>query len=149
MASKIANPKSRMGALPPRYAFVLNPYADARFTKCPRCEAKTRVRKLSLVIHVDQFGLVLLGKTCRLCLACETLVAHQADLDKLIGAVAGGTVGPAYVVIGTMDRTVWRRGLDGRVTLDEVTRGMADFKTSLRVEYTPAGGHRKPEGPSS
>src|SRR5438093_9778286 len=55
-----------MGALPPRYAFILNPHADTKFTKCPRCEAKTNLRKLSLVIHVEGFGLVLLGKTCRL-----------------------------------------------------------------------------------
>jgi uncharacterized C2H2 Zn-finger protein len=149
MALKLANSKSRMGALPPRYAFVLNTYADAGFTKCPRCEAKTRVRKLSLVIHVDQCGLLLLGKTCRLCLACETLVAHQADLDKLIGAVVRGAVCPKYVVLGTMDRRVWRRGLDSRVALDDVKRGMADFKTYLRVDYTPAHWHRKSEGPSA
>jgi hypothetical protein len=149
MASKVADRKGRMGALPPRYAFILNPFADARFTKCPRCDAKTRIRKLPLVIHIDKVGLVLLGKTCRLCLACETLVTHQADLDKLIDAVVGATVCPEYLVLGTMDRRVWRRGLNGRVALDEVKRAMADFKTYLHVDYTPAGWRRKSEGLSS
>ena len=131
-----------MGTLPSRYAFVLNPYADAGFTKCPRCEAKTRVRKLSLVIHVEAFGLVLLGKTCRLCLACETLIAHQADLDKLIGiAVGGGS--PKYVVLGTVDPRLWRRGMAGAVSFDEVAQHMADFKTCLRVDFTPRGLHAK------
>ena len=134
-----------MGALPPRYAFVLNPHADAGFTKCPRCEAKTRVRKLSLVIHVEDFGVVLLGKTCRLCLGCETLVAHQADLDELIGVAVGGSASPKYVVLGTVDRRVWRRGLEGRVSLDEAVQHMADFKTYLRVDFTPAGWYRKSE----
>jgi hypothetical protein len=134
-----------MGALPPRYAFVLNPYTDAGFTKCPRCEAKMRVRKLSLVIHVEDFGLVLLGKTCRLCLGCETLIAHQADLDKLIGVAVGSSDSPKYVVLGTVERHVWRRGLEGRVSLDEVGQHMADFKGYLRVDFTPAGWYPKSE----
>jgi hypothetical protein len=44
----------RMGSLPARYAFVLNPFTRERFTKCPRCEAPTRVRKLPLVIHIGR-----------------------------------------------------------------------------------------------
>ena len=92
----------RIGALPPRYAFVLNPHADTKFTKCPRCETKTNLRKLSLVIHVNGFGLVLLGKTCRLCLRCETLIADKAELDKLLSTVV--TVSkPEYFVLGTAD----------------------------------------------
>jgi hypothetical protein len=145
MSSKRSKRKQRMGALPPRYAFVLNPHAEAGFTKCPRCEAKTHVRKLSLVIHVEDFGLVLLGKTCRLCLGCETLVAHQADLDKLIGIAVAGSDSPKYVVLGTVDRRVWRRGLEGRVALQEVVQQMADFKTYLRVDLTPAGWYPKSE----
>ena len=43
----------RMGALLPRYSLLLNRHGDARFTKCPRCEARTRVRKLALVVHVE------------------------------------------------------------------------------------------------
>jgi len=30
----------RMGALPPRYSFVLNPNVRDRFTKCPSCEPR-------------------------------------------------------------------------------------------------------------
>jgi hypothetical protein len=104
-----------------------------------------RVRKLSLVIHVEDFGLVLLGKTCRLCLGCETLIAHQADLDKLIGVAVGSSDSPKYVVLGTVERHVWRRGLEGRVSLDEVGQHMADFKGYLRVDFTPAGWYPKSE----
>jgi len=32
-----------------RYRFFLNPYPDMAFTKCPKCETKTRQRKLPLV----------------------------------------------------------------------------------------------------
>ena len=71
--------KDRIGALPPRYAFVLNPHADTKFTKCPRCETKTNLRKLSLVIHVDGFGLVTKDPGWR--------VAKAEDLAALASAV--------------------------------------------------------------
>lgn len=70
----------RMGALPPRYSFFLNPHANERFTRCPRCKATTRVRKIPLVIHVDSMGLVLLRKTCRLCVVCEMLEEVKHDM---------------------------------------------------------------------
>ena len=107
---------NRLGALAPRYAFILNPYVDSRFTRCARCETKTNLRKLSLVIHVNGFGLVLLGKTCRLCLRCDTLVAHKAELDDLLRTVVN-VPEPDYVVLGTIDRHVYRRGLSGDASL--------------------------------
>jgi hypothetical protein len=36
-----------------------------------------RVRKIPLVIHVDSMGLVLLRRTCRLCIGCEMLIAPR------------------------------------------------------------------------
>jgi len=130
--------KDRLGALPPRYAFILNPHADTRFTKCPRCEARTNLRKFSLVVHLEGFGLVILGKTCRLCLRCETLVAQKAELDKLLNTLVTVSV-PDYVVLGTADRPTYRRGLAGGASLDDVTAHMSDFKSYWSVKITPAG----------
>ena len=132
----------RIGALPPRYAFVLNPHGDAKFTKCPQCETRTSLRKLSLVIHVDGFGLVLLGKTCRLCLKCETLIAHKAELDKLLSS-AVAMLQPDYFVLGTADRRTYRRGLAGAASLDDVKAHTSDFKSYWNVEVTPAGWYPK------
>ena len=42
----------RFGQLEPQYNLALNPYPDARLSKCPNCEQKTRQRKLPLLIHV-------------------------------------------------------------------------------------------------
>jgi hypothetical protein len=134
--------RDRIGALPPRYAFVLNPYGDTRFTKCPRCETRPNLRKLSLVIHVDGFGLVLLGKTCRLCLKCETVIAHKAELDKLLSALV--TVSKLdYFVLGTADRRVYRQGLAGAASLDDVKAHTSDFKSYWNVEITPRGWYPK------
>ena len=141
---------SRMGLLSPRYAFVLNPYVRERFARCPTCETLTRVRKLPLVIHVtrpDGARLILLNKSCRLCLRCETLVVHRDELHNAI-IKAGLCIGqPDYVVLGTLDRHTWRRGLQGDVQLADVRRSMADFKKYLRVEVTPA--HWVTENPNA
>ena len=136
--------KERIGALPPRYAFVLNPHADTKFTKCPRCETITNLRKLSLVIHVEGFGLVILGKTCRLCLRCETLIAHKAELDKLISTVATVST-PNYFVLGTTDRQTYRQGLAGAASLGDLKAHMSDFKSYWNVEITAAGWYPKDE----
>jgi hypothetical protein len=137
----------RMGTLPPRYSFVLNPHVRERFTKCPRCDASTRIRKLALVVHLEHPGgprLVLLNKTCRLCVICDTLIVDRVELESVIIA-AGLSVTvkpPDYVVLGTIDRRTWRRGLGGKAALPDVREHMADFKKYLTVDVVPA--HREP-----
>ena len=133
----------RLGALPPRYSFVLNPHVRERFTKCPGCDASTRIRKLPLVVHVAPPGgsrLVLLNKTCRLCVVCETLIVDRAELENIIIAAGlSATVKPPdYVVLGTIDRCTWRRGLDNDTSLLDIREHMADFKKYLRVDVVPA-----------
>jgi hypothetical protein len=132
-----------MGALPPRYSFVLNSHVRERFTNCPSCEASTRVRKLPLVVHVehaDGLKLVLLNKTCRLCVSCETLIVDRLELERVIIAagLAGTVKPPDYVVLGTIDRRTWRRGLGGEAALPDIREHMADFKKYLKVDIVPA-----------
>jgi hypothetical protein len=140
--SKIS--QARMGLLPPRYSFLLNPHQNEAFTRCPRCKAKTRIRKLVLVIHVDSVGLILLRKTCRLCIVCEMLIAHEAELDRLIsGFDTHGIERREYIVLGTLDPKTWSRGVSGSVTVDEVAGTMADFEAYMRVDITPRHWSRK------
>lgn len=133
--------KARMGAVPPRYSFALNPHADYRATSCPTCKAKTRVRKIPLVIHVEEVGLVILRKTCRLCLPCQMVIAHQAEIESEIRVSAGpaATAMPDYLVLGTVDPRVWRQGMSSEMNIDDLVRHMADFKAHLDIEYTPGG----------
>ena len=130
-----------MGALPPRYSFVLNPHVDYRATSCPNCKTKTRVRKIPLVIHVDGVGLLILRKTCRLCVNCEMVIAHQAEIESAIKASAGQAAATTldYLVLGTVGPRVWRQGLSGNVKIDELVRNMADFKAHLEIKYIPGG----------
>ena len=91
-----------------------------------------------MVIHVEGIGMVLLGKTCRLCLRCDTLVVHKAELDDLLRTVIN-VPQPEYVVLGTIDKHVYRRGLSGGASLEDVKEHMADFKSYWKVDVTSAG----------
>ncbi len=135
-----------MGVLSPRYSFFLNPHANEAFTRCPRCKAKTRVRKMALVVHVDSVALVLLRKTCRLCVVCEMLIAHEGEMDRLIDSLRNHRVGGRkYLVLGTLESRTWRQGFSGSVTIDEVVGAMADFKAYMRVDITPRHWSRRNE----
>jgi hypothetical protein len=135
--------RPRMGALPPRYSFVLNPHVRERFTKCPSCDGSTRIRRLPLVVHVEHSAgprLVLLNKTCRLCVICETLIVDRAELESvIIAAGLSSTVKrPNYVVLGTIDRRTWRQALGGDAELPDIREHMADFVNYLKVDVVPA-----------
>ena len=110
--------KPRLGKQEPRFKFFLNPYTDARFTSCPQCGNKTRQRKLPLVIHIHDGGMMALNKTCKYCPVCDLLIAHQDEIEGFLTAYFEQNnpevVGNDYLVLGTEDRDVWRRGVEGR-----------------------------------
>ena len=73
--------KHTIGKLPPRYTFILNPYQDTRLSKCTICRKPTHMRKVALLIHIEEWGLLALGKTCRYCSHCELIIAHRDELE--------------------------------------------------------------------
>jgi hypothetical protein len=87
--------KKSIGKLPPRYSFILNPYADVRLSKCPRCQKLTYLRKFALFIHIDAWGPMALGKTCRYCSRCELIMAHQDELEAQL-AHSFSQIAPEY-----------------------------------------------------
>jgi hypothetical protein len=146
--------RRRLGVLPPRRAFVLHGDLRDRFTRCPRCSARTRLRKLALVTHIEHPAgprLVMLGKTCRLCVACEVLIAHEQEVTPLLVAPGVATSGaaPNYLVLGTVVARVWRSGIARGVSLEALRASMADFKQYLRVDVTPGGWYREGSVPGS
>jgi hypothetical protein len=98
-----------------------------------------------LVIHVDSFGLVLLRKTCRLCVGCEMLIAHELELNAEVQHVAARSgVDAEYLVLGTLRSGTWRAGLRERISIEQVKHDMADFVAYMKVTITPQ--HRAPAG---
>jgi Zn-finger nucleic acid-binding protein len=130
----------RLGKLPPRYNFVLNPYSDARFTRCPKCGQKTRVRKLPLFIHADPLNPVALNKTCRYCPRCDLLIAHRDELEAVLLRMFPDRDPEAfrdeYLVMGTVERRAYRQGLKSSRSIPEMLEHIHDFKEVWKVAYT-------------
>ena len=142
----------RSGKLPPRYSFLLNPHSDVRLTKCPKCRKLTYPRKFALFIHIEQWGLMALGKTCRYCSHCELIMAHQDELEaELANAflrIAPEVIGNAYTVLGTMDKKVWQQQVGGKgLPPEETLRHIAEFRKEYVLEYEPGGRYPAKEGP--
>src|SRR5918912_2225139 len=57
------------------------------------------------------------GKTCKYCSRCEWLMVHQdeleAELANSFSRIAPEVMGKEYIVLGTVDRKVWKSGLQG------------------------------------
>ena len=134
----------RIGKLPPRYSFILNPYSDVRLSKCPQCQRPTHLRKFALFIHIDAWGPMALGKTCRYCSRCELIIVHQDELEAQLAhsfsQIAPEVIGNEYLVLGTIDKKVWQEGLAGSGgQLGEMLKHMADFKRVLKLAVEPGG----------
>jgi len=136
--------KTRVGKLQPRYSLMLNPYSDVRLSKCPKCQKPTYLRKFALFIHIDGWGPLALGKTCRYCSRCELIMVHQDELEAQLAHsfshIAPEVIGNEYLVIGTIDKKVWQAGLrDGDRQLAQMLQHMADVKDVYVLEYEPGG----------
>ena len=59
--------------------FFLNRYASEAFTKCPKCDQKTKLRKIPLVIHIEPQELFTLNKVCRYCPYCDLVIAQKSQ----------------------------------------------------------------------
>jgi len=135
--------EDRFGKQPPRHHFFLNPYTDARFTRCPKCDAKTKQRKLPLFIFVPPTMPIALNKTCRYCPACDLLIAHKDQLDALLAAMftqqhQPDMIGNDYLVVGTVGRADWKEGNPVK-QMDELRAIVHDFKKVVDFELQPYG----------
>jgi hypothetical protein len=148
------NKQRRSGGLPrfgkraPRYNFILNPYVDARFTSCPKCNRKMGQRKVPLVIHVEPLNPIVLNKTCRYCTPCDLLIAHQDEIQALLAQLFPNRpmITPKdYLPLGTLDRADWKKSLKEPISIADLPEYMHDFKNVLEIKYT--GGWVRRETP--
>lgn len=136
--------RKKIGKRPRCYAFMLNPSTETRLSKCPRCNQPTHLRKFALLIHIDQWGPLALGKTCRYCSRCELIMVHQDELEAQLAhsfsQTAPEVIGNEYMVLGTIDKKVWQQGLGGAgPPLGEMLQHVANFKRYYDLEVQPAG----------
>jgi hypothetical protein len=135
--SQPPRPPKRLGKQSPRYRFLLNPFRDRRFAVCPDCEGRTLLRKVPLVIHVDPINPVAINKSCRYCPACDLLIAHQDEVEQQLAALfakrAPELTGNDYLVLGTLDRDVWKRGVAEPLEIHEMLDYLHDFVEVLEL----------------
>jgi len=134
----------RRGKQPDRYSFLLNPYLDARLSKCPKCRRPTHTRKFALLIHAEGWGPLALGKTCRYCTHCELIIAHQNELDAevelTLAKLAPEAIGRGYKVLGIVDRKLWQKGLRGEEQpIAEILDHITQFKEYLVITVDRGG----------
>ncbi|OFW09751.1 MAG: hypothetical protein A3G20_09360 [Acidobacteria bacterium RIFCSPLOWO2_12_FULL_59_11] len=144
--------RGRIGEQSPHYSYMLNPHSDVRLSKCPRCGKLTHLRKFALLIHIEAWGVLALGKTCRYCSRCELIMVHQdeleAELEQSFSRIAPEVIGKAYMVLGTMEKKVWQEGLIGRGQPPaEMLKHVAEFKKVYDLEYEPGGWYPADHGP--
>ena len=128
----------QLGNLPPLYNFFLNPYSDARFTRCPQCESKTGQKKVPLAIHVDPHYPIILNYTCRYCAKCDLLIAHQDEIENYLYQMftkrAPDAVGHDYLVMGTTERAYWKNGVNHPHGPTDLLDNLHGFKQYLNFE---------------
>jgi len=144
--------KTRIGKLAPRYSLMLNPHTEVRLSKCPKCRKATYLRKFGLFIHIDEWGPMVLGKTCRYCSRCAMVMVQRAELEAELAhglsQIAPQVTAKHYLVLGTMEKKIWREGLDGEAKpLAEMLEHVADFKRRFELQYDPGGWYPAPQGP--
>lgn len=136
-----------------RHYFFLNPYEDAAFTKCPKCESKTKIRKFPLVIHIDPEQILILNKKCRYCVNCDLIIVKKSKLESLMAASFEESkpeiVGNNYFVMGVAERTDWLEGKKGKLPQGETIERMFVFKNALNFEPVHYGWYHEGESKDS
>ena len=133
--------------------FFLNPYEDAAFTKCPKCDDKTKIRKFPLVIHIDPQQLLLLNKKCRYCVKCDLIIAKKTELESLMTACFEESkpeiIGNNYFVMGVAERKDWIEGKKGKMPQGETIERISVFRDVLDFEPIRAGWYLEDENKST
>lgn len=132
----------------PRYKFYLNPYDEYKWTKCPKCDNKTKVRKHCLMIHYEEKAvsfhqLISLNKSCKFCPYCELIIAQKSEIENYLSQIVpnfGLRFNPDnYFVFGTMERKDWKKGQQEPSQPDKALDAVAQFKDVWDFEVQPAG----------
>ena len=129
-----------------KHYFFLNHYKDSSFTKCPRCNKKTKLRKFPLVIHIEPNQFLVLNKICKYCTECDLIITKQLEIETLMAGrfekVVPSVVGNKYVVFGTLDKNQWLKYSKTPTDPREVVNQAYIFKDVLKFELAPRGWYK-------
>ncbi|MBU0757635.1 MAG: hypothetical protein KKF44_06200 [Nanoarchaeota archaeon] len=105
--------KAKIGDIPEKYDFFLNPYPNRVFYKCPKCDSKTKKKKLPLSIEIEIKKMFFnLNKTCRFCENCELLIVKKAEIEDILYVAFGIRITDKdYIIVGTFDEDYYVEGV--------------------------------------
>jgi hypothetical protein len=133
-----------------KHFFFLNPYEDCAFTRCPKCENKTKERNFALVIKIDPQPPFLLNKICRYCPHCDLIIAEKNELESLISTASKKSkpdiVKNNYLVFGALQKADWRQISNSESNADELIHHTYVFKDVWNFEPVPAEWYPPDEG---
>ena len=66
-----------------RYYFSLNPYENMAFTRCPKCDKKTKIRKICLVADFRRSKLLFMNLQCKYCQDCDLIIIKKSKLEHI------------------------------------------------------------------
>ena len=131
--------KYRLGKLPPKHIFFLNPLQDDRFTRCPECQRLTKTRKNPLLVSVGTNLLMVFNISGKYCPNCDLLIVHKDIFEEYL--VTGLTQRKpkmsvdSYMILGTVERKFWRDSKKRAVGWQEAIDNLHDFIKI--VDYKP------------
>ena len=134
----MAKTRTTLGNLKPQHKFFLNPYENERFTRCPNCGQKTKIRKFPFAIHIDPQVLMTLNMSGPYCPGCDLIILHQDKVETLLVLSFEDRnpdiVGNDYLIIGTVERSYWRKASTKGGTYQELMDNLHDFKKHVQFE---------------
>ena len=123
---------------PQRHFFILNPDPADPGAVCARCKGPTEERKFPLLIHVAPRNPVAINKACRYCPRCDLIIAQKHEVEEQLSFLFAhwnpATIGPDYLVMGTLDHDVWDRGRLTPLSVREMLDNLYLFKDVLDVK---------------
>ncbi len=101
-------------------------------SRCPYCGQKTGQRKVPLFIHIDPDYPVALNYTCRYCKQCDLLIGHKHEIEHVLTELFRQSkpdiIGNDYLIMGTVEKKVWREGFKKPKLPAEILEHTAIFK---------------------
>jgi hypothetical protein len=144
--------RSKLGGMPPKYSFIINPYPEERISRCSFCEQKSKQRKLPILIYIVPKHLIALNYTCRYCPDCDLLIAHKHEIEHYLTVLFSqqdpAVIGNDYMVMGTIEKSVWKEGMKQNKAIQELLPHTSDFaKCYEDLQLTRAGYYKVDQEP--
>ncbi len=107
----------------------------------------------SLLILIDPMHLITLNYSCRYCEQCDLLIAHKHEIEQILFDIFmqldPSVIGDRYLIMGTVERKVWREASKRSQTPIETLTQARRFKVRYQeLRATRPGWYRENEEPS-